>query len=67
MFPLIKRAFELCNDRQPQRDSIMPEKIEATNPEVWKQLAAIMTPSIVKVVEFAKRVPGFVEVSIQRL
>ena len=28
----------------------------------WQNLACIMTPSIVKVVEFAKRVPGFTEV-----
>ncbi|XP_072032988.1 thyroid hormone receptor beta-A-like [Amphiura filiformis] len=27
----------------------------------WQNLAGIMTPSIVKVVEFAKRVPGFIE------
>lgn len=39
----------------------MKEKMK-TDPEVWQQLAEVMTPSIVKVVEFAKRVPYFVQV-----
>ena len=33
-----------------------------SNQQVWKHLADLMTPSIIKVVEFAKQVPGFVEV-----
>lgn len=37
---------------------------ERTDPEVWQQLAEVMTPSIVKVVEFSKRVPGFINVRI---
>ncbi len=40
----------------------MSDKMERTDPEVWQQLAEVMTPSIVKVVEFAKHVPGFTEV-----
>ena len=32
-----------------------------------KPLAEIMTPSIVKVVEFAKRIPGFTDVSYKLL
>ncbi|XP_013406710.1 thyroid hormone receptor beta-A [Lingula anatina] len=40
------------------------EKLDRTNPEVWQQLAEIMTPSIVKVVEFAKQVPGFVNLNV---
>ena len=30
---------------------------------MWQQLAEVMTPSIIKVVEFSKRVPGFIQVS----
>ncbi|CAH1788891.1 unnamed protein product [Owenia fusiformis] len=37
---------------------------ERTDPEVWQQLAQVMTPSIVKVVEFAKRVPGFCQLNV---
>lgn len=34
----------------------------SSDPEAWQQLAEAMTPSIVKVVEFAKNVPGFIQV-----
>ena len=44
-----------------QPDQQMPDGI--VNRSVWQQLAEVMTPSIVKVVEFAKRVPGFIDVS----
>ena len=47
---------------QPDQDSVNG-KMTKTDPEVWQQLAEVMTPSIVKVVEFAKRVPYFVQVS----
>lgn len=36
--------------------------LQSGDPEAWQQLAEAMTPSIVKVVEFAKGVPGFVQV-----
>jgi hypothetical protein len=42
------------------------EKIDENSIDIWQQLAEVMTPSIVKVVEFAKRVPGFLQV-IRRL
>ena len=45
---------------QPER---APDKMNETDPNVWQQLSEVMTPSIVKVVEFAKRVPGFMQVS----
>ncbi|XP_074663125.1 thyroid hormone receptor beta-A-like [Tubulanus polymorphus] len=35
------------------------------NNEAWVQLAKIMTPSIVKVVEFAKLVPGFIDLIVE--
>lgn len=38
------------------------KEIQTQDPESWQQLAEAMTPSIVKVVEFAKGVPGFTEV-----
>ena len=37
--------------------------LQSADPESWQQLAEAMTPSIVKVVEFAKGVPGFTQVS----
>jgi len=40
------------------------KEIQTQDPESWQQLAEAMTPSIVKVVEFAKGVPGFTEVGI---
>ena len=33
---------------------------------MWQQLAEVITPSIVKVVDFAKSVPGFDTVSIKK-
>ncbi|XP_070569755.1 thyroid hormone receptor alpha-like isoform X3 [Ptychodera flava] len=35
------------------------QKVEESSKLTWQNLAEVMTPSIVKVVEFAKRVPGF--------
>ncbi|XP_041375002.1 thyroid hormone receptor beta-A-like [Gigantopelta aegis] len=32
--------------------------------EAWQQLSEVMTPSIVKVVEFAKGVPGFIQLNV---
>ncbi|XP_064597885.1 thyroid hormone receptor beta-like [Liolophura sinensis] len=40
------------------------EKLRQADPELWHQLAEVMTPSIVKVVEFAKGVPGFTELNV---
>ncbi|XP_050419412.2 thyroid hormone receptor beta [Patella vulgata] len=37
---------------------------EAAELEAWQQLAETMTPSIVKVVEFAKGVPGFTQLNV---
>ncbi|KAI0240712.1 Thyroid hormone receptor beta [Lamellibrachia satsuma] len=45
----------------PERNA---EKSDSTDPEVWQQVAEVMTPSIVKVVEFAKQVPGFVQLIV---
>jgi len=42
----------------------VPDKMDGTDPDVWQQLAEVMTPSIVKVVEFAKRVPGFLQLNV---
>ncbi|XP_052237901.1 thyroid hormone receptor beta-like [Dreissena polymorpha] len=39
-------------------------EIQTQDPESWQQLAEAMTPSIVKVVEFAKGVPGFTELNV---
>jgi len=39
-------------------------RLQSNDPEAWQQLAEAMTPSIVKVVEFAKGVPGFIQVSL---
>ena len=50
---------------QPDRQSVK-DKMDQTDPEVWQQLAEVMTPSIVKVVEFAKQVPGFTQVRSYR-
>ena len=36
------------------------------NCKMWQQLAEVITPSIVKVVDFAKSVPGFDTVSIKK-
>ena len=48
-------------------DNIFFPKVESSdleerNSETWQKLAEAMTPSIVKVVEFAKGVPGFIQV-----
>ena len=51
---------------QPNQESVPNENVDETNIDVWQQLAEVMTPSIVKVVEFAKRVPGFLQVCINR-
>lgn len=36
---------------------------EDNSNKMWQQLAEVITPSIVKVVDFAKNVPGFENVS----
>lgn len=47
---------------QGEYDGVSTE-IQTQDPESWHQLAEAMTPSIIKVVEFAKGVPGFTEVT----
>ncbi|ESP03186.1 hypothetical protein LOTGIDRAFT_171663 [Lottia gigantea] len=46
----------------PQFDSKYPN--QSAEIAAWQQLAEAMTPSIVKVVEFAKGVPGFTQLNV---
>ncbi|ELT99607.1 hypothetical protein CAPTEDRAFT_167148 [Capitella teleta] len=48
----------------PDDESVPKEKVDENSIDVWQQLAEVMTPSIVKVVEFAKRVPGFLQLNV---
>jgi len=47
----------------PDEEAIK-DKMDQADPAVWQQLAEVMTPSIVKVVEFAKNVPGFPQLNV---
>ena len=39
------------------------ESLEAQKIELWEQLAVLITPCIQRVVEFAKRIPGFCDLT----
>lgn len=43
--------------------SVTPDSLEQQKMTLWQQFAALMTPSIQRVVEFAKRVPGFLDLT----
>ena len=53
-----------CHSFQSEFSEGVSTDLRSADPESWQQLAEAMTPSIVKVVEFAKGVPGFTQVSI---
>lgn len=40
-----------------------PDSLEQQKISMWQQFAAFVTPSIQRVVEFAKRIPGFLELT----
>ncbi|XP_064646515.1 thyroid hormone receptor beta-like [Lineus longissimus] len=56
------------NYYQPECESLKdqegPFPVDRADPVVWQQLAEVMTPSIVRVVEFAKQVPGFTGLNV---
>ena len=56
--------YILCDSLQSEFSEGVSTDLRSADPESWQQLAEAMTPSIVKVVEFAKGVPGFTQVSI---
>lgn len=47
-----------CNHPTSNSDQLERQKII-----LWQQMAVLVTPSIQRVVEFAKRVPGFIDLS----
>jgi len=44
-------------------DSLTPDSLEQQKIVMWQHFAVLVTPSIQRVVEFAKRVPGFLELT----
>ncbi|XP_046545593.1 thyroid hormone receptor beta-like [Haliotis rubra] len=59
-------AYEATRIKTPNIRFPLPEydTSQTSEAEAWQQLAEVMTPSIVKVVEFAKGVPGFVQLNV---
>jgi len=47
----------------PGSSSMATEALEANKIAIWQQFAVLTTPSIQKVVEFAKRIPGFLDLT----
>lgn len=50
------------NESSPDVCSVS-ESLESQKIELWEHLALLITPSIQRVVEFAKRIPGFTELT----
>ncbi|CAD5118104.1 DgyrCDS6843 [Dimorphilus gyrociliatus] len=59
----IMKAYSQTNTSQnyiiPEREILGRERMGSADPKLWKHLAEVMTPSIIRVVEFAKKLPGF--------
>ncbi|XP_045178191.1 thyroid hormone receptor alpha-like [Mercenaria mercenaria] len=58
-------AYEYTAGKTQNSNKGVSAEIQTQDPESWHQLAEAMTPSIVKVVEFAKGVPGFTELNVE--
>ncbi|XP_031778754.1 ecdysone-induced protein 78C isoform X2 [Nasonia vitripennis] len=52
-----------ASPEDPEAASSTAETVESQRIWLWQQFAARVTPSVQRVVEFAKRVPGFIELS----
>ncbi|ROT61881.1 ecdysone-induced protein 78c [Penaeus vannamei] len=59
--PIIFNTSEVSSD--PEAASSTMDTLEHQKITMWQSFAVFMTPSIQRVVEFAKRVPGFSELS----
>lgn len=60
----VTSAYEQTAVKVPIKEPVNQDDLNASDPEAWQQLAEAMTPSIVKVVEFAKNVPGFIQLFV---
>ncbi|CAG2233551.1 NR1A2 [Mytilus edulis] len=61
----IVQAYDQTNVTLPPKGSeVENSDPEPHSPEAWQKMAEAMTPSIVKVVEFAKGVPGFIQLYV---
>ncbi|XP_011443300.3 thyroid hormone receptor beta-A [Magallana gigas] len=60
----VTSAYEQTAVKVPLKEPVSQEDLISSDPEAWQQLAEAMTPSIVKVVEFAKNVPGFIQLFV---
>ena len=49
---------------QNDNSSLLQEKLQYIQSDAWTYFMAVMTPSIVKVIEFAKCIPGFLMVKV---
>lgn len=56
-------AFQSLNDFQANSSDTTPDSLEQQKIVMWQHFAASLTPSIQRVVEFAKKVPGFLELT----
>lgn len=52
-----------ASPEDPEAASSTAETVESHRIWLWQQFASRVTPSVQRVVEFAKRVPGFCELS----
>nr|XP_011443300.2 thyroid hormone receptor beta-A [Crassostrea gigas] len=60
----VTSAYEQTAVKVPLKEPVSQDDLISSDPEAWQQLAEAMTPSIVKVVEFAKNVPGFIQLFV---
>lgn len=60
----VTSAYEQTAVKVPIKEPVSQDDLISSDPEAWQQLAEAMTPSIVKVVEFAKNVPGFIQLFV---
>lgn len=55
--------FQPASPEDPEAASSTAEAVESQRIWLWQQFAARVTPSVQRVVEFAKRVPGFCDLT----
>lgn len=56
-------TFQSLNDFQAGSSDTTPDSLEQQKIVMWQHFAGSLTPSIQRVVEFAKKVPGFLDLT----
>lgn len=60
---IVNCFYKPASPEDPEAASSTAETVESQRIWLWQQFATRVTPSVQRVVEFAKRVPGFCELT----